>query len=236
MTDGAEQVASNLEATGKTVDDSLIGDTWSAQDVRDKLFGGAAPGISSLNTHFDQTHLLPAQERDADNHLDLLGAVELTDPAHPGALARRLLFTMGCHAGLSVSDISLGNTTDWAQAVTGADQGGLFAGSTGYGLGDDQLVALTERLMALYADELDGTVSAGRALMIAKQKYLASTQVLTPYDEKVLQQVVFYGLPMYACSAAPSPRPIQSVRLLSATAQTVAAPLAGSLTINGTDP
>ena len=56
--------------------------------------------------------------------------------------------------------------------------------------------------MALYAQELDGTVSAGRALMIAKQQYLATTQVLTPYDEKVLQQVVFYGLPMYELGGA----------------------------------
>ena len=40
-------------------------------------------------------------------------------------------------------------------------------------------------------------MTAGRALMIAKQQYLATTQVLNPYDEKVLQQVVFYGLPMY---------------------------------------
>ena len=83
---------------------------------------------------------------------------------------------MGCHSGLSVSDVSLGNTTDWAQAITGTKQGGLFAGNTGYGLGDDTSVALAERLMALYAKALDGTVTAGRAMMIAKQQYLATTR------------------------------------------------------------
>ena len=198
MIDGAQEVASNLEENGKTVDSSLIGDSWTADDLRSKLFGGAAPGVASINTHFDESYLLPAHEFDAQNQLDLFGAAELVDPAHRAALARRLLFTMGCHSGLSVADVSLGTTTDWAQAITGENQGGLFAGNTGYGLGDDAIVALSERLMALYAKALDGSVTAGHALMIAKQQYLATTPVLTPYDEKSLQQVVFYGLPMYA--------------------------------------
>ncbi len=164
MIDGAQQVAANLRANGKTVDDSLIGNSWTAQDVRNKLFGGgvgSAPDVVSLNTHFDESHMLPAQERDANNKLDLFTTADLA--ANQGALARRLLFSMGCHAGLSVSDVSVGSTNDWAQAITGANQGGLFAGNTGYGLGDDQTVSLSERLMALYAQELDGTASTGRA-------------------------------------------------------------------------
>jgi hypothetical protein len=239
MIDGAQQVAANLRANGKTVDDSLIGNSWSAQDVRNKLFGGgvgSAPDIISLNTHFDESHMLPAQERNASNNLDLFTTADLA--ANQGALARRLLFSMGCHAGLSVSDVSVGSTNDWAQAITGANQKGLFAGNTGYGLGDDQTVALSERLMALYAQELDGTSSAGRALMLAKQKYLGTTQVLSPYDEKALQQVVFYGLPFYGLGGV-IPANNASVRLLSSVSGAAVqqqASSSGGVTISGTDP
>ena len=84
--------------------------------------------------------------------------------------------------------------------------------NTGFGYGDDTSVALGERLVGLYAKALDGKVSVGRALMIAKQQYAASTAVLGPYDEKVLQESVFYGLPLYnlagsaAVHAARTPR------------------------------
>jgi hypothetical protein len=223
MKDGAQGVASALSANGTAVDTSLIGDSWTAADLTGKLLpsAGTAPGIVSFNGHFDQTHMLTG---------DGSGVVEssvLADPANTGKLARRLLFSMGCHAGLSVSDVSIGVQLDWPQAITGSGQGGLFAANTGYGYGDDTSVALGEKLVGLYAQALDGTVSVGRALMIAKQQYAASTEVLSPYDEKVLQESVFYGLPLYD--------------LGSSIAQGAAAPAAATstasdVTISGTDP
>ena len=89
--------------------------------------------------------------------------------------------------------------------------------------------------MALYAKALDGSVTAGRAMMIAKQQYLATTAVLTPYDEKVLEQVVFYGLPIYKLGGA-IPADNRSVQALSNAVELMAAPVAGSVTIHGTDP
>src|SRR4029077_6094522 len=125
----------------------------------------------------------------------------LADPTNANKLARRLLFSMGCHSRLSVSDVSVGAQLDWAQAIVGAKQGGLYTGNTGYGYGDDQTVALSERLMALYAKALDGRVSAGTALMLAKQEYAATTAILNPYDEKVLEESTFYGLPIYGLAS-----------------------------------
>ena len=41
-------------------------------------------------------------------------------------------------------------------------------------------------------------MSAGDALELAKQEYFFATEGLYgPYDEKVLESTVFYGLPMY---------------------------------------
>ena len=176
MKDGAQQVASNLEANGKSVDDSLIGNSWSAQNVRDKLFGGSAPAIDSLNTHFDQSHMLPTEETNAQHQLDLFSTSELTGPAHQGDLARRLLFSMGCHAGLSVSDVSLGSTTDWAQAITGANQGGAVRRQHRLRPRRHRPRRPRERLMALTRRSSTARLTAGRALMLAKQQYLADAR------------------------------------------------------------
>ena len=226
MTDGAQGVADALGANGKTVD-PLINNQWSGSDLTSKLLGGSAPGIVSFNGHFDQTRML------AGNGIDLVKSALLADPANANKLARRLLFSMGCHSGLSVSDVSIGAQLDWAQAITGAKQGGLYAGNTGFGYGDDTTVALSERLMGLYAQALDGRVSAGAALMIAKQQYAATTAVLNPYDEKVLQESTFYGLPIYGLASA-VPASNTTLRTFAAAAAPTSAN--SSIAIAGTDP
>ena len=164
---------------------------------------------------------------------DGTGVVEsslLADPANAGKLARRLLFSMGCHSGLSVSDVSIGVQLDWAQAITGRTQGGLYAANTGYGYGDDTSVALGEKLVDLYAQALDGNVTVGRALMIAKQQYAASVEILNPYDEKVLQESVFYGLPLYNLGASAAGASTATAAAAAATSPT------SDVTIGGTDP
>ena len=87
--------------------------------------------------------------------------------------------------------------------------------------------ALSERLLALYADWTgvtvpgrDVPVSSAGALMYAKQSYLGSLGLYSGYDEKALMEAVYYGLPMYtfdaprtkaaplpATPASPSPPP-----------------------------
>ena len=58
--------------------------------------------------------------------------------------------------------------------------------------------------MGLFADRLATDATIGGALTAAKNSYKSETQPLSPYDEKVLQEVVLYGLPMYKPASAPA--------------------------------
>ena len=62
--------------------------------------------------------------------------------------------------------------------------------------------------MALFAKDLaaDGSLTTGQALSLAKRDYATTTQVWSPYDEKALQEVVHYGLPMYRIAATDTGR------------------------------
>jgi hypothetical protein len=58
--------------------------------------------------------------------------------------------------------------------------------------------------MKLFSQNLDGSFDVGRALLEAKRDYYLSAGNYQGYDEKVLQEAVFYGLPMYDVDATPS--------------------------------
>ena len=76
--------------------------------------------------------------------------------------------------------------------------GAVYVATTGYGYGDQVSVGLHERLLTLFAGELDGSVSLGDALRNAKQRYFASQGLYGAYDEKALSSTILYGLPMFA--------------------------------------
>ena len=137
---------------------------------------------------------------------------------------------MGCHGGLSVSDDSVGglHNQDWAQTLTGI--GAIFVANTGYGYGDDTVVGATEDLMRRFAIGLGSDVTAGQALAEAKQQYLAATKFVTPFDEKVSSQVVFYGLPQFRVGEAPVAPPTDTAVTRDAALQLDAAPV----TVSGT--
>ena len=203
LRDGADQVASEL--AGKTTPrPSLISESWTKDNLKSALFGSTAPDVASLNAHFDTSRLLPAAGNATGSESDLF-TVDDINAAGPNALLGRLLFSMGCHSGLNVSDVAVGTPTpDWAQTLTGKGQGALWAGNTGYGYGDTELVAYSEKLMAEFAASLADGRTIGGSLAAAKNSYKAETQPLSPYDEKVLQEVVLYGLPMYKPGNAPA--------------------------------
>ncbi|HET9728663.1 MAG TPA: hypothetical protein VFR41_04535, partial [Acidimicrobiia bacterium] len=224
MNDTADAVATQLNNNGTRNVTELKG-AWTPSDLTSRLLGATPPGITSFNGHFDQTHLV------AGNETDAVTSSVLAQGANAGKLSRRLLFSMGCHSGLSVSDVSVGTELDWPQAITGSAQGGVYEGNTGFGYGDSDTVALGERLMALYAQALNGATSVGQALMLAKQEYAATTEVMNPFDEKVLQESVFYGLPLYSL-AAPLPGSNGTIQVLTMGA-TGNGP---DTTISGTDP
>ena len=103
---------------------------------------------------------------------------------------------------------------------------GGYVGNTGYGLANNVTTALGERLLALYADwigvTVDGAaVSSAGALTYAKQSYLGGLGLYSGYDEKVLMEAVYYGLPMYslrqrdegsAAAGDAGPRPVDDRR------------------------
>ena len=213
LADGSQQVAAT-ETTQRTaanvktlIDDPASGSTsppWSASSL-DAALGTAPASVLSLNAHYDHYRLLPSDRGTLFNSSQMAAK----------SLTGRFVFTMGCHAGLSVSDIIVGASDsrhlDWAQ-VYGAG-GALFAGNTGFGYGDTTGVAYSEKLMALLAKRLDGSLSAGDALTFAKNDFKASLGPIDVYDEKVISETTFYGLPMYRVGPAaalppvPAPRP-----------------------------
>ena len=196
LADSAAAVNQTLAAKLGGPNDSLISQPtdatqWRKADLSAKLTQ-AKPDVTSLSGHADPSRTLPPGETSQAGLYttqDLLQAGSL-------AFARKLIFSVGCHSGLSIPDttVSVGNplAQDWSQTVSSL--GGSLAGQTGFGLGSIDTIALTEQLMLSFAKNL-GTVSNGQALMFAKQGYLGSAGVLDVYDEKVLMEAEEYGLP-----------------------------------------
>ena len=219
LSDGADDVKAALEDDGLTVNtglpagtDDLIGDDWDRDDL---LAGFNVPGLDAIspNAHYDYESLLPALQNaqgtwDQSDLLTVDDVAALSPDPDPtiDTLANperaTVVFSMGCHAGLSVSDVQLGfSATDWAE--TYATGNNLLIAQSTYGYGDSDVVALSERLIALFAGNLS-EMSVGEAARFAKAEYLATTLVLTPYDEKILQSLTNYGLPMYEMGGSPA--------------------------------
>ena len=109
-----------------------------------------------------------------------------------------------------MSDVQVGPTLDWAQLYSRSQT--QWVAHTTYGYGDTEIVAYSERLAELFAGNVaamtaatSSTMSLGAAVTDAKQRYLASTLVISPYDEKILQSWTYYGLPMYTIGTPPVP-------------------------------
>ena len=116
------------------------------------------------------------------------------------------MFSMGCHSGLAVSDAVVGagaaSADDLPAAITA--RGAVYVASTGFGYGDQVSVGLQERLMTLFATQLDGAVSLGDALRNAKQQYFGSQGLYGAYDEK--------ALPARSCTACRCSLSARSIR------------------------
>ena len=199
LTDGSGTVGDELAADGLATS-RLINETWTTANLTAGFVAGD-PDIASINAHFDHNRALPADQNAAGTETDLFTPADLPSDDR---FANGLFFSMGCHGGLSVSDIELGvsaDSLDWAQSYS--TRGAQWISNSGFGYGDTELVAYSERLMALFAKEIavDGSLTTGQALSLAKRDYARTTQVWSPYDEKALQEVVHYGLPMYRVAA-----------------------------------
>lgn len=172
------------------VDCSLIGDNWLLNDYRAKQLTANPPfTLQAINGHANHYQ---------EGAPGFGGSINATDIASATAnLARGLLYTIGCHSGLNVPPANSTGPLDLAQAFSRKQMN--YVGNTGYGWGVRGGIGLSERLMQIYTDELRRGVSAsmGEALAAAKRRYFQEEQQLDGYDEKVLEESVFYGLPMY---------------------------------------
>jgi hypothetical protein len=173
---------------------------WTASDVLSAALASAspAPSIVSVEGHYNQYELESASG-------NLANSGQAT-----AALAARILFTMGCHGGLNISD-TLGSPTspvnkylDWPQ-LYGQDQAAMYIANTGFGYGDTASVALSERLMSLFAKNLHSdSGSVGEEWVSSLQQYFATAGAYDVYDEKVMEETTFYGLPFWHFSTAGS--------------------------------
>jgi uncharacterized delta-60 repeat protein len=205
-----------MKGAGQTVDSSLsprvpagaastqFNDTWTRQDAKNGL-QTAAHGFVSIDAHSNSSQVLSAADFASKTATpDVLSTADL-----PADLKNGVMLTLGCHAGLNLSDTYIANPNageqaallDWSEAVL--RNGGVFQGPTGYGIGDTQVLAYSGRLLGLYAQKLDGASSVGQALMFAKQQYF-QLGVASVYDAKAIEEATLYGLPMYRLGLGPS--------------------------------
>jgi len=149
----------------------------------------------SFNMHFDFDEALPSSgDANDDYKTNLITTADLGNTD----LAGGIWFTVGCHSGTNVADISVIGSApkeDWAQSFSRL--GALYLAQNAYGLGDTEAIALTERLMANFARNLNGSVTIGQAHAYAKQQYFADLGLYGEYDFKALQAATLFGLPMY---------------------------------------
>jgi alpha-tubulin suppressor-like RCC1 family protein len=199
---GEDTQASLADKVGTANARFLINEDWTRQDVLDEL--ALDPNLIAINAHYDHSRSLPA----IGEHIPIPANELLTsqdilpdDVLGSGLSAGALFFTVGCNAGINVPALSgVGldpeheRLLDWAQAVAQIDGAGIFA-NTGFGYGDTELSAYSERLMSLFADRLDGSMTVGQAAVAARKAYVAELGLLGVYDDKSLTEATLYGLP-----------------------------------------
>ncbi|MHB8510051.1 MAG: Kelch repeat-containing protein [Candidatus Dormibacteria bacterium] len=228
-----EQTFSN-KFGASNADGSLINDTWGKADLLSRLTAQTGtPDILAINGHYSHNQV----ESAAGNALsqagnspvpEILSTSDLNNASTKPNFAGRVLFTMGCHAGLNIPDTLLptpdsasgqpGKLLDWAQYYA-QQNAAVYVANTGYGLADTDTNALSARLMSIFAQNFsDNSTNIGDKLVLAKHAYYDTMGVYGVYDEKALAEATFYGIPMYhigpgtsaALAALPSAPPTDS--------------------------
>ncbi len=167
--------------------------SWSAAELRDLLLDQGHHDLIYLAGHFSAFSALAA---DFETRL-LASEVAASDVD----LRNAVILSAGCHAGYNIvnKDGVPGVTVepDWPQAF--AQKGALLIAGTGYQYGDTDFVEYSERLYLNIAQQLrvgSGPVAVGKAMVEAKQQYLAETAQMRPLHEKAFLEATLFGLPM----------------------------------------
>lgn len=186
--DQANAVSRTLQLATKKIVDGLINDTWSAANLRTTWLAGiqsfgsrSAYAIQSINGHFTHNAVLPA------NYLtstDVVTAATIYDAGpYNWYMLQSIGYSIGCHSGLNINNSWIWAVLprtfkiDFAEAYI--KQKGTWVGNTGFGYGDSDLIAYSERLSLNFTKEmsrnwLNGTgayagMPVGQALARAKR-------------------------------------------------------------------
>jgi hypothetical protein len=167
------------------------------------------PDVGGLYAHYNPWLAQPAAPTPPTNVNQLVSSA---DASATPALKNHILFTIGCHSGLNIPDgypLLSGSTAskrDWAQTYA---RGGAatYIANTGFGYDDTDSVALSGRLMTLFAQKLNrGTGSIGQQWIDALDTYYRTAGDWDVLDEKVMLEATFYG-PPWAHFGSPQPKP-----------------------------
>jgi len=128
-------------------------------------------------------------------------------------LAGHIIISVGCHGGLNVGDeLGLAQAPaglrplyqDWPQTYA-QDRAAVYIANTGFGYGDTETVAASEKLLKLFAESMNrGSSTIGDNWLDAVHKYFLGSAVYDAYDEKVMLEATFYGLPFYHFGSPPA--------------------------------
>ena len=199
LADGA-QAAANALSSDFNVDDSLINEMWTKSSLSSAL--DTSPSLAVIEAHYDQSRLLPANENLAGTQTNLFDVEQYLALGSPPSF----MLTPGCHSALWLYGIA-----NWADTNS-------LMGNYGYGYGDSDTVALSERLVELTAKRL-GSMTIGEAQRAATFAYLGELYTITPYDLKVMEEFTLFGLPMAHLTTTTT-----APTALSTTAATTASP------------
>ncbi len=166
--------------------------SWTASDLRTELLG-SRNDLAFLGGHFSSGSALAA------DYSTRLFASEVADSSTE--LTNSIIFSAGCHAGYNVVDADgipmVTLAPDWPQAF--ASKGATLIAGSGYQYGDTDFIMYSEQLYMNFSQQLlvgEGPVPVGKALVRAKQDYLANTVVMRGIDEKAVLESTLFGLPM----------------------------------------
>lgn len=216
MQDLAELEAGQFEASG-LLTDRLINNSWTAEDLRGLLSAhdgltGSPYGILALNFHAAANGAVGG-DYESDRPTIITPVGDIQGLAAHGGFANALILSIGCHFGYNIVDADaipkLTDKIDFTQVF--AAQGATLIGNTGYGYGDTLSVEYSERLLVNLTQQLrylelnsstPESVPIGKALVRAKRAYLDRAVTLTGLDEKAMEELTLYGLPMWKVALA----------------------------------
>ncbi len=187
LQDAAQSTCSALQADRLATDCDLIGNAWTSPDLINRL-QGKNWDIASLYLHADHARL------GTPGFGNIISASEVI--SWTNLLSGTLIYSIGDHSGLNVPP-ETPRSIDWPQ--TWLSHGAMYVANTGYAWGLWGNIGLSEQLGALFSQQLvnDRSVTVGRALTSTKRLYFDSDTSWSGYDEKVVTEMTFYGLPMY---------------------------------------